>query len=103
MIEVGKKVLVTTDCWFTAPDGLQYGAVFGTVKAVRSDEQTLGIKTNRGSTNWYAEIGRVTIAGCQIHYAIECESVESGEVNDWINEGGECKRYVRPTRIYLAD
>ena len=103
MIEVGKKVLVTTDCWFMAPDGTQYSAVFGTVKAVRSDEQTLGIKTNRGSTNWYAEIGRMTIAGCQIHYAIECDSVNAGEVTDYVTEDGECKRFTRPSRIYMAD
>lgn len=103
MIRVGKKVLVTTDCWFAAPDGLQYSAVFGTVKVVRSDEDTLGIRTNRGSTNWYVEIGRVTIAGCQIHYAVECDSAHCGEVTDWVIVDGECRLHERPSRIYDAD
>jgi len=68
---IGKKYLITTDEWFIAPDGESYRAVFGTIKAVMSDEQTLGIKTNRGSTNWYVQIGSMFIAGCQIHYAVE--------------------------------
>ncbi len=103
MIEVGKKVLVTTDAWFIAPDGQTYSAVFGTVRAVRSDEQTLGIKTNRGSTNWYVEIGRMTIAGCQIHYVVECDSVNNGAVYDWVVVDGRCKIHDRPTRIFMAD
>lgn len=103
MIEVGKKVLVTTDAWFIAPDGQTYSAVFGTVRAVRSDERTLGIKTNRGSTNWYVEIGRMTIAGCQIHYAVECDAVHSGEASDWVVVDGDCRKHMRPTRIYMAD
>jgi len=70
-IKIGDKALITTDLWFFAPDGQQYRAVFGTVKAIRSSEETLGIKTNARSTNWYVEIGDVILAGCQIHYAIK--------------------------------
>lgn len=103
MIEVGKRVLVTTDNWFTAPDGKKYNAAFGTVRAVRSDEQVLGIKTNRGSTNWYVELGRLTIAGCQVHYAVECDEVDAGYVEDWVIVDGACKPHIRPTQIYLAD
>lgn len=103
MIEPGKKCLISTDNWFYAPDGVQYKAVHGTVKGVFHDEETLGIKTNRGSTNWYVQIGNMVIAGCQIHYAIECENVNMEEVADSSIEAGEIKRYTRPCYIYNAD
>jgi hypothetical protein len=73
-IEEGQKAVVTTDGWFFAPDGQMYRAVFGTVKGIRNDEETLGIKTNKGSTNWYLEIGNMLVAGCQIHYAVKTDS-----------------------------
>lgn len=57
-----------------APDGVSYRAVFGTVKGIRKDDETLGIKTNKGSTNWYLEIGNMFVAGCQIHYAVKADS-----------------------------
>jgi len=72
---IGKKYLITTDNWFIAPDGESYRSAFGTIKGIMSDEQTLGIKTNRGSTNWYVQIGCMLIAGCQIHYAVETPEV----------------------------
>ena len=56
-MQIGQKALITTDAWFYAPDGRQYRAVFGTVKAVRTSEETLGVRTNARSTNWYVEIG----------------------------------------------
>jgi len=72
---IGKTFLITTDCWFIAPDGQQYKGVFGTLKDICSDEATLGIKTNRGSTNWYVEIGNMCIAGCQVHYVVQTDSI----------------------------
>lgn len=72
-IEIGSKALITTDNFFLAPDGQTYRAVFGTVKGVYDDKQTLGISTNRHSANWYVEIGNMVIAGCQIHYAIKTD------------------------------
>lgn len=103
-IQVGKKVLVTTSCWFIAPDGLEYKAVFGTVKAVRTAEETLGIRPNGRSTNWYAEIGNITIAGCQIHYAIQTETCNSQPAKSLAAtaEVG-CNEYERPCNIYFAD
>ncbi len=74
-INVGDKCLLTTNNWFRGPDGEQYNAVHGTVKAVLTAEETLGVKTNRGSTNWYVEIGNMTIAGCQIFYCIQTDVV----------------------------
>lgn len=102
-INVGDKALITTDNWFFGHDGLQYRAVFGTVKAIRSAEETLGIKTNAKSTNWYIEIGSVTLAGCQIHYAIKTDLCEISNVKDSDVINGELKEYVRPSRIYNAD
>jgi hypothetical protein len=32
-IEIGSKALVTTDCWFIAPDGKNYKAAFGQVRS----------------------------------------------------------------------
>lgn len=72
---IGRMALVTTDNWFIAPDGEQYRAAFGTLRAVRSDSDTLGIRTNARSTNWYLEVGDMLIAGCQIHYVLLTDTV----------------------------
>lgn len=79
---IGKTFLITTEGWFIAPDGQQYRSVFGELKGICSDEETLGIKTNRGSTNWYVEIGNMCIAGCQIHYTIQTNKVDFNPVNE---------------------
>ena len=103
-LQVGKKALITTDNWFQAPDGKQYKSVFGTVHGVFSDEDTLGIKTNRGSSNWYVVIGNMTVAGCQIHYGFATETCNLGEYEDYMTsaEHGVLK-YTSPSRIYNAD
>lgn len=58
-VETGVTYLVTTDNWFTAPDGRMYRAVFGTVHGTLNDEQALGIKTNHRATNWFLSIGNL--------------------------------------------
>jgi len=102
-IEVGKKALITTDCWFIAPNGKQYKAVFGTIKAVQSSEETLGVRTNAKSTNWYVEIGCMTLAGCQIHYAIQTDSVNMDSVEDYSTSGGGIIFFTKPSFIFDAD
>lgn len=102
-IEVGKKALITTDCWFIAPDGKQYRSVFGTVKAVQSSEETLGVRTNARSTNWYVEIGCVTLAGCQIHYAIRTDHCNLEPAEDYAVSNGELKIFIKPSSIFDAD
>ena len=102
-IEPGQKALITVDNWFYAPDGKQYRAVFGTVKAVRSSEETLGVRTNAKSTNWYVEIGCMTIAGCQIHYATRCDNCNTGPVEDWRSTEKGAENFERPTAIFDAD
>lgn len=101
-IQVGDKALVTTYQWFYAPDGAQYRAVYGAVKSIQSDEETLGIKTNRSSTNWYLEIGNMTIAGCQIQYAIKTDECNLGEAKDHSVKEGVVSNMVRPSHIYSA-
>lgn len=102
-IAVGKTVLVTTCDWFYAPDGQAYKAVFGTVKGVFGSEATLGVRTNAKSTNWYLDVGRMTIAGCQIHYLICCDQVHLGDAEDWSTHEGRQVRSERPSCIYNAD
>lgn len=96
--------LITTDAWFYAPDGKKYRAVYGDVEIV--EDIFLGIKTNRGSTNWYAKVGNdneyVIIAGCQIHYAVRTDSPpNSSEITDVsYGENGMCE-FTRPCEIYV--
>lgn len=102
---VGKRVLVTTDCWFTAPNGEQYKAVYGELIAVQTDQEALGIKTNAKSTNWYAQVGNMLMAGCQIHYAINCDGIDVflGDISHQDTHEGRCIITKQPSRIYNAD
>ena len=103
-IAIGEKAIITTDNWFFAPDGQNYRAVFGTVKAVKSAEETLGVKTNSKSTNWYVEIGNMTLAGCQIHYAIKTDKCNEGKALGWTSSAEHgVKEYDLPCAIYFAD
>lgn len=103
-VSIGQKALVTVDNWFYAPDGKVYRAAFGTVKAVRTSEESLGVRTNAKSTNWYLEIGNMTIAGCQIHYVVRTDEYFDGNVRDWTSSADHgCREFTRPTAIYNAD
>lgn len=101
---IGDKYLITTDQWFFAPDGSQYKAVYGTIKGVHEDKQVLDIKTNARSTNWYVEIGNMTVAGCQIHYAVRtnncaCDAMQACE----IEYEGKVNMVNKMSRIFNAD
>lgn len=102
---IGKKYLITCDSWFYGPDGESYRAVFGTVHAVNSAKDTLGIETNGRSTNWYVMIGNMILAGCQIHYCIETDDVSfNGPTCENDHEGVIIPNQKLPTtRIYDAD
>lgn len=99
------KYLITTDAWFYAPDGMAYNAVWGNVEIL--EDSILGVKTNRNSANWYAKIGsegkHVIVAGCQIHYAIKCDSKPNTANVDDQYVSTECVNYNRPTRIWIAE
>ena len=99
------KYLITTDRWFTAPDGKTYNTAWGEIKVL--EDSILGVKTNRNSTNWYVQIGgndrEIIVAGCQIHYAVKCENEpNTNDVEDWNSDGGSYYLYTRPTKIYIA-
>lgn len=102
-LQPGSKALITTNEWFYAPNGRHYKAVFGTIKAARTAEASLGIRPNGKSANWYLEIGNMTIAGCQIHYAVRCDSCEFGRADDWATKDGGLVEFKRPCTIYNAD
>lgn len=104
-LQIGRRALITTDSWFVAPNGSSYRAVFGTIRAVKTAEETLGIKTNAKSTNWYVEIGNMTLAGCQIHYGITTDECNLGFSQDWSSPtetNPDAKVYMRPSLIYNA-
>lgn len=99
------KYLITTEQWFVAPNGTQYKAVWGEVEII--EDSFLGIKTNRGSANWYAKIGsennHVIVAGCQIHYACRSEKEPSTEkAIDWQMDAKDYQERLTPTRIFIA-
>lgn len=100
------KYLITTDAWFFAPDGRQYNSVWGDVEIL--EDNLLGVKTNRNSTNWFAKIGsennHVIVAGCQIHYALKSDIKPLNEiVNDHTTGESGIVYYERPTYIYIAE
>jgi hypothetical protein len=107
MIKEGQKYIITTEGWFYAPDGKKYKAVWGAVELL--PDAVLGVKTNKGSTNWYAKVGseekHVIVAGCQIHYASHSEEAP----NMWSVEehlydiSNGTKKFFRPNEIYIAE
>ena len=102
---LGKNILVTTDQWFFAPDGSQYRAAYGKLLEVVDSKDALGIRTNSKSSNWYVQVGRVLIAGCQVHYAVNCEGAEMnfGDVESELTHEGKLTHQKTPTRIYNAN
>lgn len=100
---VGKNVLVTTEGWFFAPNGKSYRAAWGTLKGVKTAEDTLGIRPNGRSTNWYMEVGNLTIAGCQVHYVLQTDKVDFGEVDEFSTHEGKHVISKRPSAIYDAN
>lgn len=106
-IKVNDKVLVTTDNWFTAPDGKDYKAVFGTIKGVVNAKEALGITVNARSTDWYLEIGNMVIAGCQIHYIVKTDEAQMETSFNWSTEEKEPNKetilITAPNKIWDAD
>jgi hypothetical protein len=102
-IAIGDKVLLTCDNWFFAPDGQTYRAVFGTVRAIRTAEDALGVRPNGKSTNWYVEVGSMTIAGCQVHYVLKTDKCFLGSVKAVMSHEGRYTTSSRPSEIYDAD
>lgn len=78
----GEFLLIETDDWFNAPDGMKYKSIWGKCK-VHDAKDILGFKPSQ-STNWYMQIGdnenAMIVAGCRIHYAQVC--LEQPKGND---------------------
>lgn len=100
---IGDKLLVTTDNWFIGTDGQEYRAVWGTVNGIFDDKESLGVSTNRNSTNWYLSIGNMLIAGCQIHYAIKCAAIPGSIAPAWNTHEGNVVVSERPTVVFNAN
>ena len=100
---VGSKVLITCDNWFYGRDGKSYRSVWGTLDGIFNDQETLGVKTNAKSANWYAVVGGMIVAGCQIHYAMDCDELPPELVDDFTVVEGKVIHYTRPSHIYKAD
>ena len=99
-IEIGETALVTTNDWFLAPNGTEYKAVFGTVTAIGSAVDVLGVETN----DWYLDIGDMIIAGCQINCLIRTDQYDDGHTSSWSNDrDGNAKVSAVPCKIYKAD
>lgn len=98
---IDKKVLITTQNWFLAPDGKEYMGVYGTLKAIHEAGKTLGFIPNRSHANWFLEIGDMIIMGCQVMYITACpEEPNLGESEVWDFSNGVMNRGKRPSKIY---
>lgn len=102
------KYLITTDNWFTAPDGNDYKAVWGEVEVI--GDEVLGVKTNMRSTNWYVKVGteenHVIVAGCQMHYAVKTDKkpdLDGGYNWEYNAERQSATTYNTPNKIYIAE
>jgi len=100
---LNRKVLITCSGWFYAPDGKQYKAVHGTLKAIHEAGKTLGFIPNRAHANWFVEVGDMIIMGCQVMYIVQSETVNEGPAKDWNSETGTVQEYERPSAIYVTD
>lgn len=100
---IGKKVLVTTQNWFYAPDGKNYRAAWGTLRGVNEAGKTLGFIPNRSHANWFIDVGALTIMGCQVMYVLDCpEKPADGMVEDYTSNDGNLKCFTRPSAIYIT-
>jgi hypothetical protein len=102
---IDKKVLITTQNWFVAPDGIEYRAAWGTLRAIHEAGKTLGFIPNRSHANWFIEIGNMVIMGCQVMYVVQCdEKPNTGKVDSWtFKEGLGVSEFQRPSHIYITE
>jgi hypothetical protein len=102
---LNQKVLITTQSWFYAPDGMNYRAVWGTLKGVHAAKDVLGFTVNASHANFYIEIGNTVIAGCQALYCIRCdERPDHNRVTHTMYDiPNGLKQVERPNEIYLSE
>lgn len=102
---IGKNVLVTTQNWFVADDGLEYKALWGKLKAIHTTQDTLGFTPSRQNTNWFVEIGGMVIAGCQVLYLNACDhKPNNSKAMGWSASADKGYfEYQRPTFIFISE
>lgn len=100
---IGKKVLITTQGWFTAPDGIDYRSVWGELKDIKEAGKHLGFIPNRAHANWFIEVGKMIIMGCQVMYVIECDKPEVGPTKCYSVHEGKLLEYDKPTSIFVSE
>lgn len=103
---INQKVLITTSSWFIAPDGKEYRAVWGELKAIHEAGKALGFIPNRAHANWFIEVGSMIIMGCQVMYVTACpDKPDFKTVEHWTanSETGVVATHQVPTKIYIAE
>lgn len=92
MIKDGETYVVTSDTFFYGSDGNQYGAAYGKCKVLKT-EDALGFTPQRPSTNWFLQVGegdrQVILAGCQIHFAVKCDTPPTPRKGTYKKDGQE--------------
>lgn len=102
-LEVGKKVLITTQEFFVAPDGLQYKSVLGSFMGVHSSEELLSnTETYETPRKWYLRVGSMMIPESQVNSIVITEEAMLGGVKEYLSSF-EKNGYTRPSFIYNAD
>lgn len=98
---IGKKVLITCQSFFVAPDGKEYRSVFGTLKGIHEAKDQFGFVPSRQHTNWFIEIGDMTITGCQVLYCIKIDTDPVlGPAKGWTYKDDKAIEYERPSLIF---
>ena len=101
---LNQKVLITTSAWFVAPNGQEYRAVWGTLKAIHEAGKSLGFIPNRSHANWFVEVGNMIIMGCQVMYIVSSPEKPNQEKSlNWTTDAGKIHEYERPCVIYFAE
>jgi hypothetical protein len=101
---INQKVLITASGWFYGPDGRQYRAAWGTLKAIHEAGKTLGFIPNRSHANWFVEIGSMVIMGCQVLYIMRCDQKPNdGFAKDHSAEAGILREFERPSHILVLE
>lgn len=102
---IGKSVLLTTSEWFYAPDGQNYKAVWGRLIGIHEAGKTLGFIPNRAHANWFIEVGKMIVMGCQVRYIVQCdEKPNTGRMRSWTSDAANgVKEFDTPSVIYISE
>lgn len=104
MIINDKYYLITCNDWFIAPDGEEYRSAWGKCNITEAKD-SFGFTPLRPSTNWFCKVGdgdnSIIIAGCHIHYAIECSIKPFKRTETYIND--TTKVQLTANKIYFTE